>query len=96
MAISRHSDEWKRTIATAALLGVTFMRSYATRTSSPHAIWYAKHPALPGPYHQLERFSKIEAARDALAILGAKISDLPDAAKKRAPRSGANELRSST
>lgn len=89
MAISRHSTEWKRTIATAALLGVELGSYFGTARDR---MWVAKMPNG----HLIRASSQIMAARKALLILGAKISDLPDAAEAAAPASGADGLRSNS
>lgn len=96
MAISRHSPEWKRVIFMAMAGGVTFFQSinkYGLRhTAYQKPTWYACLPDENAT--MLQAFSKYDAARNAVHMMAEK-EFLPDAAKERAARNAATELRSS-
>ncbi len=80
MAISRHTPEWKHTIATAYLAGVRF-RQVSTRYWQSKEHWLA---IVNDPYGLIiPGVSKIEVARKALDYLARK--GAPDAAFERHP-----------
>jgi len=92
VAISRHDPEWKRVVFMALAGGV---RMKQTRSALQGKTWmYHWIAAVPGHGFSISGTSKYDVARKAVHMM-AKKEFLPDAAKARAPRSGANELRSS-
>lgn len=66
MAISRHSSEWQRVIATAALAGITFHERAVTRRYTHLRSWVA---FLPAEHGWVEGPSKFATAKRALEEL---------------------------
>lgn len=92
MAISRHDPEWKRVIFMAMAGGVLMKQARPAMDLNRWSYhWIA---AIPGQGFSIQGSSKYDVARKAIHMM-AETEFLPDAAKERAARNAATELRSS-